>query len=96
MAYYVIQADGIKDFVITDNEEKAIKTYDKMVDDNPDWECLHFSTWEKEDPEGYDEECPIEEFAQDYIFVDKFNSWGAVLSYLDEFSEEFAEDENNN
>ena len=52
MAYYVIQADRTNDYIITDSEEKAIKIYDKMVDDNLEWQCLHFSTWEKEDPEG--------------------------------------------
>jgi hypothetical protein len=93
MAYYVIQADGTNDFVITNNEEKAIKVYDKMVDDNPEWECLHFSTWKDEDPEGYDENCPIEEFAQDQIYVDKFHSWGAVMCYLDGFNTEESEEE---
>lgn len=86
MAYYVIQADGTNDYIITDNEEKAIKIYDKMVDDNPEWQCLHFSAWEKEDPEGYDENCPIEEFAQDQIYVEKFESWDKVLVYLNDFS----------
>lgn len=88
MAYYVIQADRINDFVITNNEEKAIKVYDKMVDDNPEWECLHFSTWKDEDAEGYDENCPIEEFAQDQIYVDKFESWDEVLIYLNDFNRE--------
>ena len=36
MAYYVIQADRTNDYIITDSEEKAIKIYDKMVDDNPE------------------------------------------------------------
>lgn len=88
MTYYVIQTDGINDYVITNNEEKAIKTYDKMVDDNPELECLHFSTWKDEDPEGYDENCPIEEFAQDQIYVDKFESWDEVLIYLNDFNRE--------
>lgn len=95
MAYYVIQADGTNDFVITDNKEKAIKVYDKMVDDNPEWECLHFSTWKDEDVEGYDENCPIEEFAQDQIYVDKFESWGSVMCYLDGFNTEESEEEDN-
>ena len=59
-----------------------------MVDDNPEWQCLHFSTWEKEDPEGYDENCSIEEFAQDQIYVDKFESWDKVLIYLNDFNRE--------
>ena len=88
MAYYVIQADGTNDYIITDNEEKAIKVYDKMVDDNPEWECLHFSTWKDEDSEGYDENCPIEEFAQDQIYVDKFENWDEVLIYLNDFNRE--------
>ena len=88
MTYYVIQADRTNDYIITDSEEKAIKIYDKMVDDNPEWQCLHFSTWEKEDPEGYDENCPIEEFAQDQIYVDKFESWDKVLIYLNDFNRE--------
>ena len=88
MTYYVIQADRTNDYVITDNEENAIKVYDKMVDDNPEWGWLHFSTWEKEDPEGYDENCPIEEFAQDQIYVDKFESWDEVLIYLNDFNRE--------
>lgn len=93
MAYYVIQADRTNDFVITDSEEKAIKVYDKMVDDNPEWECLHFSTWKDEDSEDYDENCPIEEFAQDQIYVDKFESWDEVLIYLNDFNRE--EEEND-
>ena len=88
MTYYVIQADRTNDYVITDNEEKAIKVYDKIVDDNPEWKCLHFSTWEKEDPEGYDENCSIEEFAQHQIYVDKFESWDEVLIYLNDFNRE--------
>ena len=88
MIYYVIQADGTNDYIITDSEEKAIKIYDKMVDDNSEWQCLHFSTWEKEDPEGYDENCPIEEFAQDQIYVEKFDSWDKVLIYLNDFNRE--------
>ena len=88
MAYYVIQADGTNDYIITDNEEKAIKIYDKMVNDNPEWQCLHFSTWKREDPEGYDENCSIEEFAQDQIYVDKFESWDEVLIYLNDFNRE--------
>lgn len=88
MTYYVIQTDGINDYVITNNEEKAIKIYDKMVDDNPELECLHFSTWKDEDPEGYDENCPIEEFAQDQIYVDKFENWDKVLIYLNDFNRE--------
>ena len=88
MAYYVIQADRTNDYIITDSEEKAIKIYDKMVDNNPEWQCLHFSTWEKEDPEGYDENCPIEEFAQDQIYVDKLESWDKVLIYLNDFNRE--------
>ena len=88
MAYYVIQADRTNDYIITDSEEKAIKIYDKMVDDNPEWQCLHFSIWEKEDPEGYDENCSIEEFAQDQIYVDKFESWDKVLIYLNDFNRE--------
>ena len=88
MAYYVIQADRTNDYIITDSEEKAIKIYDKMVDDNLEWQCLHFSTWEKEDPEGYDENCPIEEFAQDQIYVDKLESWDKVLIYLNDFNRE--------
>lgn len=93
MSYYVIQTDVKRDYVITDNEEKAIKIYDKMVDDNPDLECLHFSTWKDEDIEGYDENCPIEEFAQFLIYVDKFESWGAVIAYLNEFNTEESEEE---
>ena len=88
MAYYVIQADRTNDYIITDSEEKAIKIYDKMVDDNLEWQCLHFSSWEKEDPEGYDENCPIEEFAQDQIYVDKLESWDKVLIYLNDFNRE--------
>lgn len=88
MAYYVIQADGTNDYIITDNEEKAIKIYDKMVNDNPERQCLHFSTWKREDPEGYDENCSIEEFAQDQIYVDKFESWDEVLVYLNDFNRE--------
>ena len=88
MTYYVIQADRTNDYIITDSEEKAIKIYDKMVDDNPEWQCLHFSTWKKEDLEGYDENCPIEEFAQDQIYVDKFESWDKVLIYLNDFNRE--------
>jgi hypothetical protein len=88
MAYYVVQADEKKDYVITNSEEKAIKIYDKMVDDNPEWECLHFSTWKEEDAEGYDENCPIEEFAQFLIYVDKFETWNEVLVYLNDFNRE--------
>lgn len=88
MTYYVIQADETNDYIITDSEEKATKVYDKMVDDNPEWECLHFSTWKDEDAEGYDENCPIEEFAQDQIYVDKFESWDEVLIYLNDFNRE--------
>lgn len=88
MTYYVIQTDVANDYVITNNEEKAIKTYDKMVDDNPELECLHFSTWKDEDPEGYDENCPIEEFAQYLIYVDKFENWDKVLIYLNDFNRE--------
>lgn len=88
MAYYVIQTDEKNDFVITDNEEKAIEVYDKMVDNNPECECLHFSTWKEDDPEGYDKNCPIEEFAQDQIYVDKFESWDEVLIYLNDFNRE--------
>ena len=88
MAYYVIQADGTNDYIITDNEEKAIKIYDKMVNDNPEWQCLHFSTWKREDPEGYDENCSIEEYAQDQIYFDKFESWDEVLIYLNDFNRE--------
>ena len=86
MAYYVIQADGKNDFVITDNEEKAIKIYDKMVDDNPEFGNFHFSTWKKEDPEGYDENCSIEDFAVFLIYVDRFENWNEVTSFLNEFN----------
>ena len=67
MVYYVIQADGTNDYIITDSEEKAIKIYDKMVDDNPEWQCLHFSTWEKEDPEGF------ESWDEVLIYLNDFN-----------------------
>ena len=93
MAYYVIQTDETNDFIITDNEEKAIKAYDKMVDDNPEWECFHFSTWKDEDPEGYDEDCPIEDFAMACIYVDKFDNWSEVLIYLNDFNR--GEEEND-
>ena len=93
MAYYVIQTDTKNDFIITDNEEKAIKAYDKMVDDNPELECLHFFTWKEEDPEGYMENCPIEEFALDFIYVDKFENWDEVIKYLNEFGPEESEEE---
>lgn len=87
MSYYVIYADGKNDIVITDSEEKAIKTYDTLVDTYPEFEALHFSTWEKEDPEGYDEECPIEDFAEDFIYVDKYDTMEEVIEFLREYSE---------
>lgn len=95
MAYYVIQTDNKNDFIITDSEEKAIKIYDKMVDDNPDFECLHFSTWKEEDPEGYDENYSIEDFALDFIYVDKFESWNEVVKCLNDFGPEESEVEDN-
>ena len=85
MVYYVVYTDETNDYVITDSEEKAIKVYDKMVDDNPEWQCLHFSTWEEEDPEGYQKNCPIEEFADDSIYDEKFENWNEVIEYLKAF-----------
>lgn len=85
MTYYIVYTDETNDYVITDSEEKAINVYDKMVNDNPEWQCLHFSTWEEEDPEGYDENCPIEEFADDAIYVEKFENWNEVIEYLKAF-----------
>lgn len=93
MAYYLIgQADKEKDWVITNSEEKAIKIHDKMVDDNPEFGDFHFSTWKEEDPEGYDENYSIENFAVLNIYVEKFEDWNEMISFLKSFNGEEEEE----
>ena len=84
MYYYVINVENTNITIITTNETEAIQIYDKLVDMFPEIGWFHYSTWKEEDPEGYDPNCSIEDFAAVCITVFKYNTLAEALEDIKE------------